>query len=319
MRKNNIKSEIRKKAPNLSSQIINRIDWQNVEKSNHKKVNFVTKFVFSGACLLVLLLSVVLPIALKHNSPTEYAVTLEVNPCIKLVADKNDIVTKQIGLNEDGSIFLYKENLIGLNIDQASRIVIEKLNKFGFLTETMSIKVTYLDGKEYKSKQDLICKDLNNYLTEFGNFQLNMMDDDAFDEIENYYRDNNISEYEKNLFENFRNKLFDICQIKIEDMESLLQNLNNANYVVDKDDQIENFTLVNEMNAFGKKYNYKFDFNLECVTYHDIYGFAEELEDDIEDIQEALGDMLDGADEDDFADALDDLFDLVEEILYQED
>ena len=319
MRKNNIKSEIRKKAPNLSSQIINRIDWQNVEKSNHKKVNFVTKFVFSGACLLVLLLSVVLPIALKHNSPTEYAVTLEVNPCIKLVADKNDIVTKQIGLNEDGSIFLYKENLIGLNIDQASRIVIEKLNKFGFLTETMSIKVTYLDGKEYKSKQDLICKDLNNYLTEFGNFQLNMMDDDAFDEIENYYRDNNISEYEKNLFDNFRNKLFEICQIKIEDMESLLQNLNNANYVVDKDDQIENFTLVNEMNAFGKKYNYKFDFNLECVTYHDIYGFAEELEDDIEDIQEALGDMLDGADEDDFADALDDFFDLVEEILYQED
>ena len=319
MRKNNIKSEIRKKAPNLSSQIINRIDWQNVEKSNHKKVNFVTKFVFSGACLLVLLLSVVLPIALKHNSPTEYAVTLEVNPCIKLVADKNDIVTKQIGLNEDGSIFLYKENLIGLNIDQASRIVIEKLNKFGFLTETMSIKVTYLDGKEYKSKQDLICKDLNNYLTEFGNFQLNMIDDDAFDEIENYYRHNNISEYEKNLFENFRNKLFEICQIKIEDMESLLQNLNNANYVVDKDDQIENFTLVNEMNEFGKKYNYKFDFNLECVTYHDIYGFAEELEDDIEDIQEALGDMLDGADEDDFADALDDLFDLVEEILYQED
>ena len=319
MRKNNIKSEIRKKAPNLSSQIINRIDWQNVEKSNHKKVNFVTKFVFSGACLLVLLLSVVLPIALKHNSPTEYAVTLEVNPCIKLVADKNDIVTKQIGLNEDGSIFLYKENLIGLNIDQASRIVIEKLNKFGFLTETMSIKVTYLDGKEYKSKQDLICKDLNNYLTEFGNFQLNVMDDDAFDEIENYYRDNNISEYEKNLFENFRNKLFEICQIKIEDMESLLQNLNNANYVVDKDDQIENFTLVNEMNEFGKKYNYKFDFNLECVTYHDIYGFAEELEDDIEDIQEALGDMLDGADEDDFADALDDFFDLVEEILYQED
>ena len=156
-------------------------------------------------------------------------------------------------------------------------------------------------------------------MTRFGNFQLNMMDDDAFDEIENYYRDNNISEYEKNLFDNFRNKLFEICQIKIEDMESLLQNLNNANYVVDKDDQIENFTLVNEMNAFGKKYNYKFDFNLECVTYHDIYGFAEELEDDIEDIQEALGDMLDGADEDDFADALDDLFDLVEEILYQED
>lgn len=56
---------------------------------------------------------------------------IDVNPSVRLDVSGGDVVTAQKGMNKDGVVLLYQENLIGKNIDEAATYLIEKWTRRG--------------------------------------------------------------------------------------------------------------------------------------------------------------------------------------------
>lgn len=73
----------------------------------------------------------------KVAHPTSM-VTMDINPSINLVLDQNNNVISYSAENEDALIMLYGENIIGLNVEQASQKIIDLAIEFGYLTEDNS-------------------------------------------------------------------------------------------------------------------------------------------------------------------------------------
>lgn len=62
---------------------------------------------------------------------SDYVVFIDVNPSVRLDVSGGDVVTAQKGMNKDGVVLLYKENLVGKNIDEAATYLIEKWTRRG--------------------------------------------------------------------------------------------------------------------------------------------------------------------------------------------
>ncbi len=69
--------------------------------------------------------------------PTSF-VSMEINPSIQLVLDQNENVISYKCENEDALVMLYGENLVGLNVEEASKKIIDLAVKMQYITKDNS-------------------------------------------------------------------------------------------------------------------------------------------------------------------------------------
>lgn len=329
-----IKQEVENNIPNLKASIKEKIEWNLIKQNNMQNLQtqvksknqtktktFNFRFAFiSFACVVVLCLAIILPIAFSNgnSTPSTYYVTIDVNPSIRLEIDKNDKVTNQYGLNKDGVILLYKENLVGKTAEEATEIIVNKLNTAGFLDANNEIKLYVKDnyGKESKSKEKSYKDTIQQHLeTTHKQIDLRILEKNELEEIDYFYNNNHISEYKNELVNDFKEKLIEQANIKLQFISTLSTMLEY--FVINENTQIENFDIIlNMMLEFCNKYYISIDADFE--TYSNINEFYQELLNSKQDLEQIVAEIIEGENENTYADSLKDLFELVEEDLYKE-
>ena len=241
-----------------------------------------------------------------------YVVTIEVNPGVRFEVNASDVVTAQTGLNEDGVVLLYKENLVGKNIDEATAAVIEKMDAAGLIKGNVKISVSDRKGKKLENKQNDVIGVIRRVLND-GNIETLILSDKELEDIEDYYEKHGVSEYEKEIIEKFRKKLLSEIEIKISGARNILalleENKNSAAKLSTLDE-----TVLKEVKEYCNKYKIKWN----DIKDDEIREFYDDLTDKIEDLEEALDEIGKNKDEDDYGDMLEDLFEIVEEELFEE-
>ena len=113
-----------------------------------------------GVLTTAVVLTVVLTNVNKKIEP--YAlVSVDVNPSIDLVVDKNNNVLSVKGNNEDGKLVLYGEKIVGKDLEDALEIIINVENETGYLVSgnlianenTITISITADTDKIVESIQ----------------------------------------------------------------------------------------------------------------------------------------------------------------------
>lgn len=320
-----ILKELNKNAPDVKDKVVNAVDWDEIAIKNETREKALDKKSSVGkwkiaaasiALILVAAISVILPVTLKKdkNSVLQdgYVVTIEVNPGVRFEVNASDVVTAQTGLNEDGVVLLYKENLVGKNIDEATAAVIEKMDAAGLIKGNVKISVSDRKGKKLENKQNDVIGVIRRVLND-GNIETLILSDKELEDIEDYYEKHGVSEYEKEIIEKFREKLLSEIEIKISGARNILalleENKNSAAKLSTLDE-----TVLKEVKEYCNKYKIKWN----EIKDDEIREFYEDLTDKIEDLEEARGEIGKNKDEDDYGDMLEDLFEIVEEELFEE-
>lgn len=108
----------------------------NLVKTNKQKIWF-HRPILASSLILILLLSLSF-IFFFTKSPLSEAIptarlTIDVNPSIELVIDQNNLVLSVSGLNDDGKIVIFDEEIVGLDLSKALEKIIELETKLGYL------------------------------------------------------------------------------------------------------------------------------------------------------------------------------------------
>ena len=320
-----ILKELNKNAPDVKDKVVNAVDWDEIAIKNgapdkardNKFSGRKWKVAAAGiALILALAISIILPVTLKKdkNSVLQdgYVVTIEVNPGVRFEVNASDVVTAQTGLNEDGVVLLYKENLVGKNIDEATAAVIEKMEAAGLIKGNVKISVSDRKGKKLENKQNDVIGVIRRVLND-GNIETLILSDKELDDIEDYYEKHGVSEYEKEIIEKFREKLLAEIEIKISGARNILALLEENKSSAAKLSTLDE-TVLKEVKEYCNKYKIKWN----EIKDDEISEFYEDLTDKIDDLEEARGEIGKNKDEDDYGDMLEDLFEIVEEESFEE-
>lgn len=94
--------------------------------------------------LFVLLIMFVLAISLTACGKKEETarVTLDINPSYELIIDEEKTVIAVTGLNEDASIVLYGESLVGKSLEEVTETIINLTVEYGYQDETVKISIS---------------------------------------------------------------------------------------------------------------------------------------------------------------------------------
>lgn len=116
------------------NEITSKLNFKNV--SNKKVMN--KKFVFAaGGLSLVLVLGVAGAIAFSEKDSNTYSsiVTMNLNPSVRFVLDKDNKVVSVSGENNEGKMIVAgeEENIIGKDINKAIELVLKIENETGYL------------------------------------------------------------------------------------------------------------------------------------------------------------------------------------------
>ena len=321
-----ILKELNKNAPDVKDKVVNAVDWDEIAIKNETREKALDKKSSVGkwkvaaasiALILVAAISVIIPVTLKKdkNSVLQdgYVVTIEVTPGVRFEVNASDVVTAQTGLNEDGVVLLYKENLVGKNIDEATAAVIEKMEAAGLIKGNVKISVSdKKTGKKLENKQNDVIGVIRRVLND-GNIETLILSDKELEDIEDYYEKHGVSEYEKEIIKQFRKKLLEEINNKItyaEKIKDLLEENKNSAAKLSTLDE----TVLKEVEEYCNKYKTKWN----EIKDDEIREFYKDLTDKIEELEEARDDIEENEDEDDYGDMLEDLFEIVEEELFEE-
>lgn len=113
--------------------------------------------------LFVLLIMFVLAISLTACGKKEETarVTLDINPSYELIIDEEKTVIAVTGLNEDASIVLYGESLVGKSLEEVTETIINLTVEYGYQDETVKISIS----EEY-SKAKKVYNEMKNTIEE---------------------------------------------------------------------------------------------------------------------------------------------------------
>lgn len=113
--------------------------------------------------LFVLLIMFVLVISLTACGKKEETarVTLDINPSYELIIDEEKTVIAVTGLNEDASIVLYGESLVGKSLEEVTETIINLTVEYGYQDETVKISIS----EEY-SKAKKVYNEMKNTIEE---------------------------------------------------------------------------------------------------------------------------------------------------------
>ena len=328
--KNKIINELYEKSPDVRERIKKDVDFSQFEKKNAPAAKSSNGFKWATAVLsvaLIAMIAVLAPIIAKTSKPkkpgvsyaSDYVVFIDVNPSVRLDVSGGDVVTAQKGMNKDGMILLYKEDLVGQNIDKATTYILQKMDEAGLVKDKGKVRISVADkktGKRIDEKQRHAVQVVNNlFQNKNKDISALILTDKEIDDIEDYYDNNNVGQYEIAMIKEFKDKLIVAINEKIRRIEELKTQLDG----LDKNRRVKDLDNDAEKSLYEKIQLYCADYKLNWNEvrkdkikefYKDIDEKREELENCIEDIEES--------DSDDYGDELSDLLEIVKEELFEE-
>lgn len=336
--KNKIINELYEKSPDVRERIRKDVDFSQFEKKNAPAAKSSNGFKWATAVLsvaLIAMIAVLAPIIAKTSKPgksgktpgvsyaSDYVVFIDVNPSVRLDVSGSDVVTAQQGMNKDGMILLYKEDLVGKNIDEAATYLIEKMDEAGLVTDK-GVGISVADKKTGKriDEKERHAKEVVNTLFRNKNKDVSAMilSDDDIKKIEDYYDNNNAAEY-KEMVDAFRIKLKEAINTKIGRIESILG-------MLDKEGLSESERKVKKLDQNGeekaaleaiKVYCADYKVNYHEVANDEIAEFYDDLLDKKKDLLECIKEINENDDDDDYGDILADLLEIVKEELFEQE
>lgn len=334
--KNKIINELYEKSPDVRERIKKDVDFSQFEKKNAPAAKSTNGFKWATAVLsvaLIAMIAVLAPIIAKTSKPgksgktpgvsyaSDYVVFIDVNPSVRLDVSGGDVVTAQKGMNKDGVVLLYQENLVGKNIDEAATYLIEKMDEAGLVRENGKVKISVADkktGKRIDEKQRHAVDVVNNlFKNKNKDVSAMILSDKDIDAIEDWYDTDNVGDYEKQMIDDFKKRLLDAINTKIgriEEIKALLDELDKNRRVKELDNDAEK-SLYEKIQLYCA--DYKLNWNEVKKDkikefYEDIDEKREKLEDCIEDIEISDGD-------DSYGEILSDLLEIVKEELFEQE
>lgn len=336
--KNKIINELYEKSPDVRERIRKDVDFSQFEKKNAPAAKSSNGFKWATAVLsvaLIAMIAVLAPIIAKTSKPdkpgktpgvsyaSDYVVFIDVNPSVRLDVSGSDVVTAQQGMNKDGMILLYKEDLVGKNIDEAATYLIEKMDEAGLVTDK-GVGISVADKKTGKriDEKERHAKEVVNTLFRNKNKDVSAMilSDDDIKKIEDYYDNNNAAEY-KEMVDAFRIKLKEAINTKIGRIESILG-------MLDKEGLSESEREVGTLNENEKEkevlkeiedYCKAYKADIDDVLDEEIKEYYKDLEKNKEKLQKSLKKINENDDDDDYGDILAELLEIVKKRLFEED
>lgn len=338
--KNKIINELYEKSPDVRERIRKDVDFSQFEKKNAPAAKSSNGFKWATAVLsvaLIAMIAVLAPIIAKTSKPgkspktpgvsyaSDYVVFIDVNPSVRLDVSGGDVVTAQKGMNKDGVVLLYQENLVGKNIDEAATYLIEKMDEAGLVKDKGKVRISVADkktGKRIDEKQRHALEVVNNlFQNKNKDVSAMILSDNDIDAIEDYYDNNNVGEYEKQMIEEFKAKLLLAIDKKIGRINKLCEMLNNAGLSeserkVKKIDQ--NDAEKAALEAI-KVYCADYKVNYYEVANDEIAEFYEDLVEKKKDLQECIDDINNPDGDDSYGEILSDLLEIVKEELFEQE
>ena len=338
--KNKIINELYEKSPDVRERIRKDVDFSQFEKKNAPAAKSSNGFKWATAVLsvaLIAMIAVLAPIIAKTSKPdkspktpgvsyaSDYVVFIDVNPSVRLDVSGGDVVTAQKGMNKDGVVLLYQENLVGKNIDEAATYLIEKMDEAGLVKDKGKVRISVADkktGKRIDEKQRHALEVVNNlFQNKNKDVSAMILSDKEIDAIEDYYDNNNVGEYEKQMVEEFKAKLLLAIEKKIGKIENLLgmldkEGLSESERKVKKLDQSDAEKAALEA---IKVYCADYKVNYYEVANDEIAEFYDDLEKNKEKLQKSLKKINENDDDDDYGDILADLLEIVKEELFEQE
>lgn len=338
--KNKIINELYEKSPDVRERIRKDVDFSQFEKKNAPAAKSSNGFKWATAVLsvaLIAMIAVLAPIIAKTSKPgksgktpgvsyaSDYVVFIDVNPSVRLDVSGGDVVTAQKGMNKDGVVLLYQENLVGKNIDEAATYLIEKMDEAGLVKDKGKVRISVADkktGKRIDEKQRHALEVVNNlFKNKNKDVSAMILSDKEIDAIEDYYDNNNVGEYEKQMIDEFKAKLLLAIEKKIGKIENLLgmldkEGLSESERKVKKLDQ--NDAEKAALEAI-KVYCADYKVNYHEVANDEIAEFYEDLLDKKKDLLECIDDIKNPDGDDSYGEILSDLLEIVKEELFEQE
>lgn len=338
--KNKIINELYEKSPDVRERIRKDVDFSQFEKKNAPAAKSSNGFKWATAVLsvaLIAMIAVLAPIIAKTSKPgkspktpgvsyaSDYVVFIDVNPSVRLDVSGGDVVTAQKGMNKDGVVLLYQENLVGKNIDEAATYLIEKMDEAGLVKDKGKVRISVADkktGKRIDEKQRHALEVVNNlFKNKNKDVSAMILSDKEIDAIEDYYDNNNVGEYEKQMIDDFKDKLIVAINEKIRRIESLLgmldkEGLSESERKVKKLDQ--NDAEKAALEAI-KVYCADYKVNYYEVANDEIAEFYDDLFDKKKDLLECIDDINNPDGDDSYGEILSDLLEIVKEELFEQE
>lgn len=338
--KNKIINELYEKSPDVRERIRKDVDFSQFEKKNAPAAKSSNGFKWATAVLsvaLIAMIAVLAPIIAKTSKPdkpgktpgvsyaSDYVVFIDVNPSVRLDVSGGDVVTAQKGMNKDGVVLLYQENLVGKNIDEAATYLIEKMDEAGLVKDKGKVRISVADkktGKRIDEKQRHALEVVNNlFKNKNKDVSAMILSDNDIDAIEDYYDNNNVGEYEKQMVDEFKAKLLLAIEKKIGKIENLLgmldkEGLSESERKVKKLDQ--NDAEKAALEAI-KVYCADYKVNYHEVANDEIAEFYEDLDDKMKELLECIDDINNPDGDDSYGEILSDLLEIVKEELFEKE
>lgn len=325
--KNKIINELYEKSPDVRERIRKDVDFSQFEKKNAPAAKSSNGFKWATAVLsvaLIAMIAVLAPIIAKTSKPKSYAsdyvVFIDVNPSVRLDVSGGDVVTAQKGMNKDGVVLLYQENLVGKNIDEAATYLIEKMKEAGLVKGNVGISITdKKTGKPLADKQRHAVSVVKNL---FGsdNISALILSDDDIKKIEDNYNKNNVGEYEKQMIEEFKKNLIVAINEKIGRIDELLNNILKP---WEKDERKVKHLDQNDKEKAAleaiKVYCADYKVNYHEVANDEIAEFYEDLDDKRKELLKCIDDIKTSDGDDSYGEILSDLLEIVKEELFEKE
>ena len=338
--KNKIINELYEKSPDVRERIRKDVDFSQFEKKNAPAAKSTNGFKWATAVLsvaLIAMIAVLAPIIAKTSKPgksgktpgvsyaSDYVVFIDVNPSVRLDVSGGDVVTAQKGMNKDGVVLLYQENLVGKNIDEAATYLIEKMDEAGLVKDKGKVRISVADkktGKRIDEKQRHAVDVVNNlFQNKNKDVSAMILSDNEIDAIEDYYDNNNVGEYEKQMVEEFKAKLLLAIDKKIGDINKLCEMLNNAG-LSESERKVKNLDQNDAEKAALeaiKVYCADYKVNYYEVANDEIAEFYEDLVEKKKDLLECIDDINNPDGDDSYGEILSDLLEIVKEELFEQE
>ena len=336
--KNKIINELYEKSPDVRERIRKDVDFSQFEKKNAPAAKSSNGFKWATAVLsvaLIAMIAVLAPIIAKTSKPeksgktpgvsyaSDYVVFIDVNPSVRLDVSGGDVVTAQKGMNKDGVVLLYQENLVGKNIDEAATYLIEKMDEAGLVKDKGKVRISVADkktGKRIDEKQRHALEVVNNlFQNKNKDVSAMILSDNDIDAIEDYYDNNNVGEYEKQMVEEFKAKLLLAIDKKIGRIDELLNILKPWEKDERKVKNLDQNDAEKAALEAIKVYCADYKVNYYEVANDEIAEFYEDLVEKKKDLLECIDDINNPDGDDSYGEILSDLLEIVKEELFEED
>lgn len=336
--KNKIINELYEKSPDVRERIRKDVDFSQFEKKNAPAAKSSNGFKWATAVLsvaLIAMIAVLAPIIAKTSKPgkppktpgvsyaSDYVVFIDVNPSVRLDVSGGDVVTAQKGMNKDGVVLLYQENLVGKNIDEAATYLIEKMDEAGLVKDKGKVRISVADkktGKRIDEKQRHALEVVNNlFQNKNKDVSAMILSDKDIDAIEDWYDTDNVGEYEKQMIEEFKAKLLLAIDKKIGRIDELLKILKPWEKDERKVKKLDQNDAEKAALEAIKVYCADYKVNYYEVANDEIVEFYKDLIEKQEDLRECIDDINNPDSDDSYGEILSDLLEIVKEELFEQE